>query len=55
LLQQQHVSPALIDRVIAALFIGEASEYSQAKPQTNDDVVKSTGQLLEDLEKELTA
>jgi len=55
LLQQQHVSPALIDRVIAALFVGEASEYSQVKPQTKDDVVKNTGQLLEDLEKELTA
>ena len=54
-LLQQHVSPALIDRVIAALFVGEASEYSQAKPQTNDDAIKSTGRLLEDLEKELTA
>ena len=55
LLQQRHVSPALIERVIAALFVGEASEYSQAQPQTNDDVVQSTGQLLEELEKELTA
>jgi hypothetical protein len=55
LLQQRHVSPALIDRVIAALFIGEVSEYSQVQPQTNNDVMKSTGQLLEDLEKELTA
>ena len=55
LLQQHHVLPALIERVIAALFVGEASEYSQAKPQTKDDVVKSTGRLLEDLEKELTA
>jgi len=52
---QHHVSPALIDRVIAALFVGEVSEYSQAKPQTNDDVVKSTGRLLEDMEKELMA
>jgi len=55
LLQHRHVSPALIDRVIAALFVGEVSEYSQAKLQTNDDVVKSTGRLLEDLEKELVA
>jgi len=55
LLQHHHVSPALIDRVIAALFVGEASEYSQAKLQTNNDVVKSTGQLLEELEKELMA
>ena len=55
LLQQHHVSPALIDRVIAALFVGEASEYSQAKLQTKDDVVKSTSRLLEDLEKELMA
>jgi hypothetical protein len=55
LLQQHHISPALIDRVIAALFIGEANEYSQVKPQTNNDVVKSTGQLLEDLEKEWMA
>jgi hypothetical protein len=54
-LHQQHISPASIDRVIAALFVGEASEYSQAKLQTKDDVVKSTGRLLEDLEKELTA
>ena len=54
-LLQHHVSPALIDRVIAALFVGEVSEYSQAKPQTNDDVVKSTGRLLEDMEKELMA
>ena len=46
LLQQRHVSPALIDRVIAALFGGEVSEYSQAEPQTNSDVVKSTGQLV---------
>jgi hypothetical protein len=53
--QQQHISPALIDRVIAALFVGEVSEYGQTKPQTNDDVIKSTGRLLEDLEKELTA
>jgi hypothetical protein len=57
LLQQHHISPALIDRIIAALFVGEVSEYGQAKPQTaqRDDVIKSTGQLLEDLEKELTA
>jgi hypothetical protein len=55
LLQQRHISPALIDRVIAALFVGEVSEYGQAKPQTKDDVIKSTRQLLEDLEKELTA
>jgi len=55
LLQQQHLSPALIDRVIAALFVGEVSEYSQTKPQTKDDAIKSTGRLLEDLEKELTA
>ncbi len=49
------VSSALTARVIAALFAGEASEYSQEKSQTNDDVVKATGRLLEDLEKELTA
>ncbi len=55
LLLQHHVSSALAERVIAALFVGEASEYSQAKPQTKDDVIKSTGRLLEDLEKELTA
>jgi hypothetical protein len=55
LLPQHHVSPALVERVIAALFVGEASEYSQATPQTKDDVIKSTGRLLEDLEKELTA
>ena len=54
-LLQHHVSPALIDRVIAALFVGEASEYSQAKPQSKEDAVKSTGRLLEDLEKELVA
>jgi hypothetical protein len=55
LLQQQHVSPAVAGRVIAALFVGETSEYSQAQPQTKDDVVKSAKRLLEDLEKELTA
>jgi hypothetical protein len=55
LLLQHHVSPALTARVIAALFVGEASEYSPAQPPTKDDVVKSTQRLLEDLEKELTA
>ena len=56
LLQQHHVSPALIDRVSSPrCSSAKSSEYSQAKPQTNDDVVKSTGRLLEDLEKELTA
>jgi hypothetical protein len=55
LLEQHHVSPALTARVIAALFVGEASEYSPAQAQTKDDVVKSTKQLLEDLEQELTA
>jgi hypothetical protein len=55
LLLQHHVSPALTARVIAALFVGEASEYSPAKPPTKDDVVKNTNRLLEDLEKELTA
>jgi hypothetical protein len=55
LLQQQHVSPALIDRVIAALLGGEASEYSPTRPQTKDDVVKNTNRLLEDLEQELMA
>ncbi len=54
-LRTHKVSSALTARVIAALFVGEASEYSQEKPQTNDDVVKVTGRLLEDLEKELTA
>jgi len=52
---QEHVSSALIDHVIAALFVGEVSEYSQAMPQTNDDAIKSTSRLLEDLEKELVA
>jgi hypothetical protein len=42
-------------RVIAALFTGEASEYSPAKPQSKDDVVKQANRLLEDLEKELMA
>jgi hypothetical protein len=55
LLEQHHVLPALTARVIAALFVGEASEYSPAQSQTKDDVVKSTKQLLEDLEQELTA
>jgi hypothetical protein len=55
LLQQYHISPALIDRVIAALFVGEASEYSPAKSQTKNYVVKSTNRLLEDLEQELMA
>jgi hypothetical protein len=55
LLQQHLISPALIDRVIAALFVGEVSEYSQAKVQSKDDVVKNTNRLLEDLEKELIA
>jgi hypothetical protein len=55
LLRQHQISSALIDRVIAALFVGEASEYSQARLQTKDDVVKSTSRLLEDLEKELMA
>jgi hypothetical protein len=43
------------ERVIAALFSGEASEYSEARLQTKDDVVQNTARLLEDLEKELTA
>ncbi|NTU64177.1 MAG: protein BatD [Chloroflexi bacterium] len=54
-LLQTHISSALIARVIAALFVGEVSEYSQAKPQTNKDVIKNTGRLLEDLEQEWTA
>lgn len=54
-LQQHHVSDAVSARVIAALFTGEASEYSPAKPQSKDDVVKQANRLLEDLEKELMA
>jgi hypothetical protein len=51
LLQANQISPELARRVIDALFIGEASEYTSLQPASYEDVLRSAMQLLEDLEK----
>jgi hypothetical protein len=50
-LQANHFSSALAQRVIDTLFAGEASEYTSLQPASFDDVLRSAMQLLEDLEK----
>jgi hypothetical protein len=50
-LQANHNSPELSQRVIETLFAGEASEYTPRQPASYEQVVRSAMQLLEDLEK----
>ncbi len=50
-LQANHISPELSQRVIETLFAGEASEYTPQQPASYEQVVRSAMQLLEDLEK----
>jgi hypothetical protein len=50
-LQANQISPELARRVIATLFVGEASEYTSLQPASYEDVLRSAMQLLEDLEK----
>jgi len=49
-LQAHHFSPELAQRVIEALFIGEASEYTPRQPADRAQAVRSAAMLLEDLE-----
>jgi hypothetical protein len=50
-LQTQHFSPELVQRVIETLFTGEASEYTPQQPVSHEQVVRSAMLLLDDLEK----
>jgi hypothetical protein len=50
-LQANHISPDLAQRVIETLFTGEASEYTPRQPASHEQVVRSAMLLLEDLEK----
>jgi hypothetical protein len=50
-LQANHFSPELTQRVIETLFAGEASEYTPQQPASYEQVLRSAMLLLEDLEK----
>ena len=50
-LQANHISPELAQRVIEILFAGEASEYTPRQPASYEQVLRSAMLLLEDLEK----
>jgi hypothetical protein len=50
-LQVHRISPELSQRVIATLFVGEASEYTPRQPASHEQVVRSAMLLLYDLEK----
>jgi hypothetical protein len=50
-LQANHFSPELAQRVIETLFAGETSEYTPQQPASYEQVLRSAMLLLEDLEK----
>ena len=50
ILQTQRFSPELARRVIAALFVGEASEYAAQQTTTHAEIIRTAIQLLDDLE-----
>jgi len=49
-LQANHFSPELAQRVIETLFAGEASEYTPQQPASYEQVLRSAMLLLDDLE-----